>query len=359
MSVYLITSITLVLLGLIYEAVNSLTKQEFNKGLPTYFYVAPSFILLFFISAFRGDFTTDYTNYSNRFNSINDYSFSDLFRYDFNIETGYLILNKIINLFTNNEVVLFAVMTLIILYGFYHQFNKYSVNIWLSVLMFVTVGSYYASFNISRQIVAVAIIFLGSRFLYNRMFFKYLLVVISASLFHMSALIMIPFYFILNMRIKIKNLFFLFVVTVIAVVFFDEILSIIQIFVYSNYTHNAWGMDGQAITNVVLPIAFLLFVLLNSNKIDSKNNKMHRIWFNAVIFYAIFNILALQVEMVERLGRFFAPYALLLIPYIFSKVYDKYLRFIYMMALVVLLVLYNYVILSNSVFDPYYFIWER
>lgn len=358
MSVYLITSITLVLLGLIYEAVNSLTKQEFNKGLPTYFYVAPSFILLFFISAFRGDFTTDYTNYANRFESIEYYSFLDIIKYDFNIETGYLIMNKVISLFTSNPVYLFALMTLIILICFYYQFNKYSVSVWLSVLMFVTAGSFYASFNISRQIVAVAIIFMGSSFLYNRKMIKYFLVVIFASFFHITSLIMIPFYFILNFRINLRNLLLFALGSAIIVYNFNSIVDFVQLFIYDNYTENSYGMTGQKITNSVIPIAFLLFSIYHVRKLDSKNT-MHRIWLNATIFYAVFNILGLQIEMVERISRFFAPYALLLIPFIFSKMHNKYLRFIYMMILIFMLVLYNYVILADSVFDPYYFIWDR
>src|SRR5690625_4387139 len=125
MTVYLIVAISLVILGLGYESVNSITELKYQKKIPKYFYVAPSFLLLFITSTFRGDFTTDYKNYANRFESIHFTSFSDIFKYDYNIETGYLIMNKIISLFTGNSVYLFAVMTLIILICFYHQFNKY------------------------------------------------------------------------------------------------------------------------------------------------------------------------------------------------------------------------------------------
>src|SRR5699024_9977340 len=132
--------------------------------------------------------------------------------------------------------------------------------------------------------------------------------------FHKSALIMIPFYFILNFRINFRNLFLFFVTSTILVFFFDGFLDFAQKFVYENYTEDAYGMTGQAVAKVVLPVAFLIFSLLNIKKLDT-NNSMHRIWFNAVFFYALFNVLALQVEMVERIGRYFAPYTLLLIPY--------------------------------------------
>src|SRR5699024_9352770 len=358
MTIYVLLAIFLVVLGIGFEALNMYTKDSLNKSLPNYICIVPSFIAVFFVSAFRGDFMTDYVNYRNLFNNLASFSFTELFNYDYNIEFGYIIFNGIIQIFTDDPLYLFIITTLIILICFYHQFSHYSTNLWLSVLMFVTVGSYYASFNITRQILVVAILFAGSKYLYERKLFKYLLVVLLAFTFHKSALIMVPFYFILNFRINPRNLFLFFSISTILVFFFDCFLDIVQNFVYDNYTENAYGMTGQAAAKTVLPVAFFIFSLLNVKKLDS-NNAMHRIWFNAIFFYALFNILALQVEMVERIGRYFAPYALLLIPFLFSKMQNKYLRFIYMMVLVFMLILYNFVILNDSSFDPYYFMWDN
>src|SRR5690625_2656938 len=299
----------------------------------------------------------DYNNYVDIFKTINLFGFIESFKAGLNIEFGYLLLNRFIGVFTNNPVYLFLVTTFVILYGFYHQFNRYSVSIWLSIFLFVTAGSYYASFNITRQIFAVAIVFIGSKFLYNRNFFKYMFFVFAGFLFHKSALIMIPFYFILNFRINLKNLFSISVGSLIVILFFKDILSILQsLGIYDNYTEYAYGMEGQAVTNIVLPVMFLAFSLFNIRKLDPTETK-HRIWFNATFFYTVFNIFALQVEMVERIGRFFAPYPLLLIPFLFSKMKNKNLRVVYMTVLIVASIAYNYVILSNSRFDPYYFIW--
>lgn len=347
-------------MGLLYETINSTSTDLYKKETPSSFFIVPSFILLFFISTFRGDFTTDYTNYSILFNTYNNYDFLDIFTVGFYQEIGYVLLNRVIGIFTSNEIYLFAVTTFIILFGFYHHISRYSVNIWLSVIMFVTVGSYYTSFNITRQILAAAIIFIGSKFLYERKFFKFLWVVILASLFHKTALIMIPFYFILNFRINLRNIFLISAGSAVIIYFFQDILYILQNFgIYDNYTGQSYGMTGASFANAVLPIALAIFSLFNSKKLDSKNNNTHRIWFNATIFYAVTNTLSLQIQMIERLSYFFAPYALLLIPYIFSKMNNKYLKVIYVIALIAVLILYNYVILADSVFDPYYFIWEK
>lgn len=104
MVVYLSVSIALLLLGLAYESVNSITRVKYNKVLPATVFTIPSFILLFIISAFRGDFTTDYKNYTGLFDLYNRYSFKDLLYAGFQNEIGYIYLNKIIGIFTDDAL---------------------------------------------------------------------------------------------------------------------------------------------------------------------------------------------------------------------------------------------------------------
>ncbi|WP_193064917.1 EpsG family protein [Oceanobacillus oncorhynchi] len=358
MTVYLTVNVLIVIFGLYFESINSKADlSTYKKRLPNYFFIIPSFILIFIITAFRGDFTTDYTHYSDLFDLYNLFSFSEIFQAELGQEIGYILLSRIIGTFTNNEVYLFIVVSFVTLACFYYQFNKYSVYIWLSVLMFVTVGSLYPSFNIMRQILATAIVFAGSTFLYERKMTKYFLVVLVASLFHTTSLIMFPFYFILNFRLNFKNLTFIFAGSVVLMLFFDNILSFIQQFFYTQYTVDSYGMTGQRFTNAVLPLALFIFSLFNFKKLDSSST-IHRVWFNAVFFNALFSVLSLQVQLVERITHFFSPYAMLLIPFMFSKMKNKHLRFIYIMILVLMLFLYNFTVLSGSEYDPYYFIWD-
>src|SRR5690625_488803 len=96
MSTYLIFSISLLILGLWFESINSISEIRNQKRLPNYLFILPSFTLLFFFSAFRGDFNPDYTNYTNIFQLINSYSFIDAFKVGIDIEFGFLLLNRLI-----------------------------------------------------------------------------------------------------------------------------------------------------------------------------------------------------------------------------------------------------------------------
>jgi len=119
------------------------------------------------------------------------------------------------------------ITSFIILLLFFREFKKYSPYIWLSVLMFITVGQFYTSFNIIRQIIAVAIIFSGSKYLYERNLSKYIFIVLLASTFHKTSIIMILFYFILNFKFNINKLVITLFALFVSMTFLDSILNIV------------------------------------------------------------------------------------------------------------------------------------
>ena len=66
----------------------------------------------------------------------------------------------------------------------------------LSIALFVLLGTWQGSFNGVRQYLAAAIIFAGHSLILNRRFKLFLLVVLMAALFHISALVCLAFYFV-------------------------------------------------------------------------------------------------------------------------------------------------------------------
>lgn len=66
------------------------------------------------------------------------------------------------------------------------------INIMPGLLYYITFIQWNNMCNIMRQIIAVAIVFWGIRFIYERKNFKFLIVIIMAFMFHSSALAAIP-----------------------------------------------------------------------------------------------------------------------------------------------------------------------
>lgn len=359
MGVYIFVNIFIILLAILFFCVAKKSSEvninNNHNDIRSKLFASISFFMLLIISGFRGDFTSDYKSYSDLFSYVNTFSFREIFEMNFFMEKGYIMLNKIIGIFSENSIYLMVTISFIILILFFREFRRESSYVWFSVLLFINIGSYYTSFNITRQILATAIVFAGSKFLYERKFIKYLIIVVIAALFHKTALIMIPFYFILQNKFRGKTIFFVFLALLILTIYIDRFMDLIQRYFYIGYTY---GIVGRNITNVVVPLAIFIFVLFYLNLVDLNKNR-NNILVNAVLFYVFFSILGLRVQILQRFAEFFSPYALILIPNIVSQIKDKYLKKGYVIIIIIFfLVMYNYVTLSGTGYDPFYFIWK-
>lgn len=314
-----------------------------------------SVVIIFWIP---GDFTSDYKNYVFLFDLYNQFSFNQLFINQFGQEIGFVIFNRVIGIFTDNSVFIMLITSFVIIYLFLKEIKKDSVYVWLSVLLFVAIGQYYISFNLIRQILAVSIIFAGSKYLYEKKIMKYLMVILIASLFHKTSFIMVPFFFILNYKFSFKKVLLTLSFLLLSTIYIDKLLSIIQNYFYTHYIEGSYGMVGFSYKNIVLPLTMLFIMLLNLSNIDYKNNRKVNIWTNSVIFYVFFSIMGMKVEVIERISHFFAPYVLLLIPYIISKHRNPYIRIVFIFAIVTVSIAYNYFGLNGTGFNPFYFIWS-
>lgn len=317
-----------------------------------------SFLILVFFSGFRGDFTSDYKNYASLFHTYNLYSWPDVLTINFYQEKGYVVFSRLIGEFTSDPMYLMLCSSILIVLLFFKEIKRESRTVWLSILLFINIGAYYTSFNIMRHIMAVAIIFAGSKFIYNRKFLKFLATVFIASLFHTTAIVFIPFYFILDVKYNKRNFIGITVGSIITTIFIRDILNIIFRFGFQRYANYEFGITGLNLTSAVVPISILLFVLFHKNLINLNEIKT-KIWFNATFYYAIFTILGLRIQMIQRFSEFFTPYILLLIPLVISNIKNKNQKIIYYYLIVTLLIAYNYITLSGTGYDPYYFIWNR
>lgn len=356
MCIYLMTSILVLSSGIIIF----IKPMKYKKNIAKIVYLVFVGIVLIIIAGFRGDFNSDYVGYETIFNFHNQFNdLGSLLNYKYKTEIGYVIFNWLIGRFTDNAIWVFVLSSTIIIVLYFNEIRKHSSNICLSVLLFVTIGGYYISFNIMRQILSAAIVFAGSVYIYKGKKWSYFAVVLFASLFHLSALIMIPFYYILNFKFNYKKLAVTLILLFIVSNNIHSLIDFIQQYAYSHYLTGFYGMTGYGYKNIVLPTGVIIFTLIGySSKLYEKNNKLN-IWLNATIFYAFFSFLGLNIQMLERLSYFFAPYVLLIIPKILSNEHSKQLRIIYYFVVTVGTILYSYIVLHGSGYDPYYFIWSR
>lgn len=286
---------------------------------------------------------TDSGTYTRKFVSnlsTNYYNFRE------DVEIGYQLYEYLILKFTHNYFWLFFLSGLIVVYCYLYIIKRYSVNYLISVILFVTLGVYTFFFNGLRQGLAMAIFALSLPYLLERKFFYYLLVCIIASLFHKTALIMIPFYFLVNLRIK--ALYKILATFLCSLILSGPLVGYISSTNerYETYSEVAEKSGGiLTLGFYVILLAFIYFIIRHYKVKDQQVLKMFVFYSMGVVFLIPIAMLGSNPSGPQRLLIYFAWTLILILPAIFKKINNVYITSVSVMAFII------YFILTTSRFS--------
>lgn len=218
--------------------------------------------------------------------------------YDGRVEYGYylyMVLAKKLGL----SFWAFFIITKFIIWGIFFQFlKKYSGReFYLNLALFVAFfGLYLFIDNPMRNLIGATIYLYSFKFILRRKFYNYAIICIIASFFHLSFLLFIPFYFILNCSFDVRKIIWLYIVLNISLLVFSEQLVLIfrglDIFTMQFYERfqqqvNRYIFDETLKDNplaIGLLIKHVIFVitLYNKRKIV-QSHKYGKIIFNTTI----------------------------------------------------------------------------
>ncbi|BAS67698.1 MAG: EpsG family protein [Gammaproteobacteria bacterium] len=258
------------------------------------------FFSVFIFSAFRFDVGYDYENYYRiilDLTSVSYTQFESIPRYaaEFSNYSGFTQL-------------FFIFTSYVIVYSVHYILKNYSKDYFLSLLIFISIPYFYLmSFSVIRQYCAVAIVFYGIKYIFQRNFFLYVVTVILASMFHYSAIITIVIYF-LN-RINLSR--FTSIVLVVTSFFVTPILFYVmtQIPRYAVYaSYNSGAGVGMQLFLLLMSVVFIFFC--NSFKtIES------RFYYNVfIVGVCTYNAFIFVGDVAARISYYFIIYLILLIP---------------------------------------------
>ena len=135
------------------------------------------------------DSTADLIRYEN-----GDIKTSPLYNLYFN-EIGYVISNVTISHITANRYIFILILTLITYFLISRSIIRYCCNYQLATVLFLGL-IFFFTFTYLRQMLSFSIGWMAIRYIYDRKLWKFLLFVFIAFLFHNSAIILLPLYFI-------------------------------------------------------------------------------------------------------------------------------------------------------------------
>lgn len=333
-------------LNLLIVYISSLVSRAFNKSiykkLISYIFIGIAFISMLIVSGYRYYVGTDYATYKHLFSDT--YPKMNELPSD---EVGYYILNKLVYKINTDYQSIFIVTSLIILLlifiTIYRECNKYELGIYL----FITLGHFYTSFNVIRQYIAIAITFYAVKYIFERKFYKYLIAVLLASSFHITAIIMIPFYFIVQIKMDTKKFICGIIIGIVGLNAFEKMLSIlIDLFPkYEHYNDSVFFTYGSTTGLIIYGVIFIVMYIYRNKliKADIKNS----VYINFIFISLLVSILTTKGVLFERIAGFFNIYAVILIPNLIDIFNKKERRLLYYSILCVGY-LYCYIMLRTN-----------
>ena len=219
------------------------------------------------ISGLRADSVgSDTGNYMRIFDMHKNMTFDDLINYfknyytnDGDYEPGYVLLERVIAIFTHNHVVYKFIIAIIFMSSMGKFIYKHSEDPFMAFVLYS--GLFYNMFSLTgyRQVISVTIgIFWGYEYIKKRKFMSFLILVLIASTFHKSTLIFLLYYFMYNKKVD-----GLYAVVSLAIIGF-MIVNRNQLFYYVKdiVGYDEYGVEGNFTQRNFLIMAGMLAILV-------------------------------------------------------------------------------------------------
>lgn len=190
-----------------------------SKSIEKHCYVLVAvFLTLFCALRYKIGGYPDWAIYMHCFDTCTVYDWTKTF------EAGYVMLNTLFKKVFDNYFVLQMCCSIFcgwIIFGNYYKKSQYP---FLLLTAYFLLHFCWLNMTLVRQCIAVSIIVLGMRYVENRRFVKWILVVVTAMQFHVTALIAFPLYFTTGYKISRKTAILLLTVSLLINVFGRELV---------------------------------------------------------------------------------------------------------------------------------------
>ena len=262
-----------------------------------------------------------------------------------NLDIGYLAIEF---LFSNILKVHFSIFCLfcaiISICPVCYLIKKYSSNNILSLLLYMFLGMYFFNLSGIRQGLSIGIASLSIIFITKKKFILFLIPCAISTLFHFSGIIIIPMYFIANMKFnKIKILFF--ILLVFSLFLFGEyIYDFIIKFWRINYVKE--DVSGGFGFYFLVLFIFLCALIFTYKDLCIDNN--YQILFTGIMMYLLIWPVVRFNSSTFRLTYIYQLILILFIPNMLYKIKDSFTKWSISLFLSIIVIYYFFMYVYND-----------
>lgn len=239
-------------------------------------------------------------------------------------EYGYRLYNKIISIFCRWPQIITICNSTLIIVLLYYSVKKQSPNYLLSIWLYITLGIFQTEMNVTRNAIAILIVYNASCFLEKKQLPQYIFSCVLAMMFHKAAVILIPVYWLVhNIRWNQKRLAILIACAVAFGVLFPVIRPILSAVLPQGITRYFYSKSSKLEAAVVGVFYLLLFLVAYILAGKEKRNRVFSQFAVGSVMLAL-NLscfgLSFGLGYAARLAALFGPYLIYYIPQVLSLI---------------------------------------
>lgn len=237
-------------------------------------------------------------------------------------ERGFVLFIQLLQVFSNNARILVLSTSLIFSFCLCRVAVKKSANLYVCLLVSLLSTFYFTSLNNVRQSLAIIILIEGFNYIVDKKLFNYLICLFLACLFHKSALIMIPIYFVINSEFVKKHYLTLLIIGIITLPILSKIfIYLISFTKYAYYFNSDFNNGESNLLNIIINALwlFISFLLLNNEKDSNKESYALLVMQTFAFLFSYLSLFIKVSELMSRIANYFIFNQILLIPYLFNR----------------------------------------
>lgn len=301
-------------------------KQKYNQELTItrgqglgYLCLGVIFTVLFLLSALRLEVGNDYGTYVDTIHEI--------------YVGGYVVTEPLFNGVVKvlcilsggeNYLLVFGVFAFVTIWLFLEVLYRQSDNFFLAFFLFMTLGIYFRTFNTVRYYFVLALALYSLRYVLQKEYGKFILMIGFGALFHKSVLVVIPLYLIAALPWKKWHVAVMAGLGAVLVAAQDLVIWFALI-LYPSYRNTIYletesGFAGNIMT-LARCVAVCLLALICGKK-TIRDNPKGRLYFQMNLLAIGLYTFASFLPLVGRLGYYLITSHVLLIPLLLKNTED-------------------------------------
>lgn len=295
-------------------------------------------LILWFFMAMRGvSVGVDTKYYSYVFSQFSDIPLSKIFTavtyatesetWAFDFEPGYRLANKLVSWFSDAPQTITIFNSTLIIALLYNLIRRDSPNYMLSIWLYITLGVYQTEMNVTRNAIAILMVYNGFAFAEKKQFGKYLLVCLIAATFHTAALVFIPMYWLFHhVQLDLKKCGILIGVACFIGLVFPLVSPYIRMLLPNSLDKYFEG-NNEKLESLMVGMLnagmFAISYLMLNRRDRSRVFRDQSIGTTMLLANLCFFGLNLGLADASRMAALFGPYLIILIPRLLSHIRNE------------------------------------